>query len=358
MPSSSFAVTRARQAGSLRPSPGFRIAAPPGDATPREEATATSEMIVNADTHPLVTVITPTYNRADYLPEVIESVLSQSYPRLEYIVVDDGSTDATQQILDHYRPQIVVARQANRGEAHAVNHGLSLAHGKYVGVINSDDPALPGLIVHTVSTFLAHPQLVVTYPDWLMIDESGSVIDQVRTAEYSYIEMVRSHHCVPGPGAFFSRSLATRLRGRDPVFRYVGDFDFWLRAGLEGPFLRIPKMLATFRLHSGGASSAARGRRMAEEHVSLVTKLYSRPDLPPDVLSVRREAFSSAYYVAGVVLGDQRSWRKKSFFIRAVITAPQALWTRYRSRLHVIGEELHLRWILKLWRVVRRTRAH
>jgi GT2 family glycosyltransferase len=166
------------------------------------------------------------------------------------------------------------------------------------------------------------PEILVAYPDWYIIDGKGLKLGHRITPEYDYVHMLRRHHCLPGPGAFFRKNVVEWLGGRDDRFRYVADFDFWLRAGLLGPFARIPKTLATFRWHAGGASSREQGASMAEEHIRLVEKIYSMPNLPEPVLRVKKEAFSNAYYEAAVSLGTQVLDVKRDYYRRAVALYP------------------------------------
>jgi hypothetical protein len=124
----------------------------------------------------------------------------------------------------------------------------------------------------------------------------------------------------------------------------VADFDFWLRAGLVGPFRRIPETLATFRLHPAGATSSAKGREMADEHLRLVKKIYALPSLPEDVRAVRREAFGSANYIAGCVCGDGSSLLKKRYFAAALLNSPTKYHSEYRNRMPGIRYELRHGW--------------
>ena len=284
---------------------------------------------------PLVTIITPAYNRAAYLKEVIASVLDQEYPRVEYIVLDDGSKDNTVEILKQHEGRIRWESHPNMGETRTVNKGFRMASGDIICVVNSDDPLLPGAISEIVKYMVAMPETIVAYPDWKMIDENGRTIRYMRTFDYNYIDMLRWHHCIPGPGSFFRREIAEKLHGRDSQFRYVGDFDFWLRAGLKGHFVRVPKILATFRMHSESASVKEHSEVMAEEHIRLVNSIYEMPDLPAEVLKVRKEAYSSAYYVAGVVCGNNVMVRGK-YYARAVAYVPMKYAGEYRKRIIVM----------------------
>ncbi len=267
---------------------------------------------------PLVTIVTPTYNRADYLPGVIDSVLAQDYPNLEYLVLDDGSTDDTRAVLTQYDGRIQWESHANMGEARTVNKGWAIARGEFVAVVNSDDPILPGLVEAAVDYLLAHPDVLVVYPDWDMIDAEGRVMQTIRTYDYDYIDMLRWHHCLPGPGAFIRRRAFECEPSRNPDYRYVGDFEYWLRLGLHGPFARLPHTLATFRFHPGSASNAAKGLRMAEEHILMLDRYYERADIPPAARRVRAEAYSSAHYIAAIQCLHQRE-AARSYFLRSIL---------------------------------------
>lgn len=264
-----------------------------------------------------VSILTPVYNQVRYIAETLDSVLSQGYPNLEYLVIDDGSTDGTPEILKTYSNRIKLESQSNMGETATVNKGVAMLSGEIVGVINGDDPLLPGAVEAIAQRFIDDPDLAVVYPDWKMIDADGKLLEYRKTKDYDYANMVRGHNCLPGPGTFFRRELFLKLNGRDPNFRYVADFDFWLRAGLVGRFARIPQTLATHRWYSGGTSTAARGAAMAEEHIQLINKLFSQPDLPPAILRIKNEAFSTAYFTAGVCCGNdlplKRSYYRKAF---------------------------------------------
>src|SRR3972149_444079 len=128
------------------------------------------------DSMPLVSIVTPTYNRASYLSETIESVLNQSHRNIEYIVLDDGSTDDTRHVLEKYGKRLIWESHTNIGEARTVNKGWRMAHGEFVVVVNSDDPILPSMVEAGVAFMRERPQVLVAYPDWLEIDEHSRVI--------------------------------------------------------------------------------------------------------------------------------------------------------------------------------------
>ncbi|MBA3868781.1 MAG: glycosyltransferase [Anaerolineae bacterium] len=251
---------------------------------------------------PLVTFITATYNGADYLRETIDSILAQTYPNIEYIVLDDGSSDNTIEILKSYRERIKWESHSNMGECRTINKGYSMAKGDYIIAVSADDPMKSNLAEISVQVMEAHPDALVGYPDWDNIDFHGNVIKNFKLLDYDYNIMLRMHFNIPNAGTIIRRRALELETGRDPQFRFVHDYEFYLRVGLHGPFVHIPHTLATWRSHPGSTSVNSRNAKMAAEDVACVEKLYERTDLSEAVKKARPEALSTAYYIAGLIL--------------------------------------------------------
>lgn len=255
--------------------------------------------------YPLVTIITPTYNRASYLGETILSILNQGYPNIEYIVLDGQSTDNTLEVVKKFKGKIIWDSHKNMGEQWAVNKGFSMAHGEIIGIVNSDDPLLPGAISEIVNFMVANPKIIGVYPDWIKTDKDGKEIEKVILPDYNYEYMLRKHSCTPGPATFYRKIIIDKLKGRDDQFKYVSDFDLVLRAGLIGKFARIPKFLTTFRVHPEAATAKNKGFVMAIEHISLLNKIFSLPNLPPNIKRIKPEAYEKACEAARICRGDK-----------------------------------------------------
>lgn len=252
------------------------------------------------------TVITPVYNGRGYIAETIESVLAQREEKravpFDYIVVDDGSTDGTGDfVAGRYGDRLRLIRQPNQGEPAAVNRGIAEASTDIVGIVNADDPIRPDLVRVAVHALESNPDFVAIYPDWEMIDAVGAIVQTIRASDFDLRMHLEQHLCLPGPGAFFRRSALRGELARDPRWRYTGDYEMWLRLALRGRIVHIPRVLATWRRHSAGASQAARTWLMASNKVDMIEAFFRRPDLPADVRALERQAMSSALYCAALL---------------------------------------------------------
>jgi glycosyltransferase involved in cell wall biosynthesis len=129
---------------------------------------------------PLVSVVVPAYNQADYLAAAIESVLSQDYPAVELIVLNDGSTDATREVLQHYAGRFYFESHTNIGQAATLNKGWRMAKGGILSYLAADDTLAPHAVSASVRALLAHPDVVMTYGDFNLIDPSSRFIRRVQ----------------------------------------------------------------------------------------------------------------------------------------------------------------------------------
>ncbi len=194
---------------------------------------------------PLVSVVIPTYNRADFLPQAVESVLAQSYKDFELLVVDDGSTDHTPATLRPYLSYLRCLRQENRGVSAARNRGIGESRGELIAFLDSDDRWQRDKLKHQVEFFLANPRAAVCYTDEIWIRRGRRVNPKKKHAKYSgYIFEKALPLCIISPSSVMVR------RG---VFEEVGlfdeslpaceDYDMWLRVTLRHHVHFIPQPL-------------------------------------------------------------------------------------------------------------------
>ena len=199
---------------------------------------------------PLVTVVTPSFNMDRYLPRTIESVLSQDYPNIEYIVMDGGSTDGTHEILQGYGDRLQYFSEPDKGPSDAVYKGFQHAHGEILAWMGADDIYLPGAVRTGVEALMARPDIEVVYGEGYWIDEAGAVISRYPTLPFD--PKVLERDCFICQPASFFRASAYRRCGLDPDVNISFDYDLWIRMVKQGiRFQMIPPYLAGSRMHHG-----------------------------------------------------------------------------------------------------------
>jgi glycosyltransferase involved in cell wall biosynthesis len=253
---------------------------------------------LTAEGAPLVSIVTPSYNQAAYLEETIVSVLEQDYPNIEYIVVDDGSTDGSLDIVERYADRLAWwTRQENAGQVAALNRGFERARGEIVGWLNSDDVFLPGCVSRVVEELERDPDVLLVYGDNVFLHPDGRE-EPLPARPFDPAEMVRtcSNH-VPQPGSLFRRR-ALQLAPLDERSYYFFDFEFVLRLSEHGRVKRIDEPLAIYRLHPESKSIGAPLRKAAD-YLRLADDFFAGPGLPDFLRRQARAGRARAYLDAG-----------------------------------------------------------
>jgi glycosyltransferase involved in cell wall biosynthesis len=246
----------------------------------------------------LVSVVTPSFNQGAFIAETIESVLGQEGARIEYLVVDGGSTDATLDVLCGYGDRTRWISEPDRGQADAINKGWRRTSGEIIAWLNADDVYLPGAVRQVVEVFASRPEVDAVYGDCDYVDAGGRRLEPYPTRPYDYLALVReARNYIPQPATFLRRRVLDRVGPLDESLHYVMDFDYWLRLGLHHTMAYLPVRLAATRLHPG-AKSVTSGAGFGQELAGVYRRLFARDDLPPLVRAVEREAMGNVYYLA------------------------------------------------------------
>lgn len=246
---------------------------------------------------PTITVITPVFNGEKYISDTINSVLkySKNY-QVEYIVINDGSTDQTQNIITGYSEYLRIITTRNLGESKSVNRGICESNSEILLVVNADDPLFTSKIFEGIEEkFISNPNIVAVYSNWQQIDMQGEIQKVISPGPYSEKELIGKFHCLPGPGTFFRKSSAQKIGGRNEKWKFVGDYDFWLRLSREGHFLFRNETLAQWRNHSESTSTRIRNVILAKERINVMKEFTSNYNIHPNL---RKLSLSSAYYYA------------------------------------------------------------
>ena len=214
------------------------------------------------DNLPLVSIITPSFNQARYLEATIQSVLEQDYPRIEYIIVDGGSTDGSVDVIKKYEGRLAwwVSEQ-DKGQTDAINKGFNRANGEILAWINSDDTYNPGAIRAAVNFLIQNPEMAMVYADCDFINEQGSVIGKFKSAQTDYRRLREGYVHIPQQTMFFRTRYWKELGPLDPSFYFAMDYDLWTRIAAHAPIKYLAgQTWANFRIHNSGKTTSADDR--------------------------------------------------------------------------------------------------
>ncbi len=246
---------------------------------------------------PLVSIVIPSYNHATYLDEAIQSVVNQDYPDIELIVMDDGSTDGTHEVLKKYTGRFYCETHTNMGQANTLNKGWQMAKGEILSYLSADDVLLPNAVSKSVGYLQVDRDVVLTYCDFNLIDPKSNVLRRKKAPDFNYRDMVIKLICQPGPGVFFRRQAFESAGLWNSSLRQMPDYEYWLRLALVGRFQRVPEVLALFRVHTESQSFAKSDMSKSEEPPRIISEFFQRQDVPADLVAARDEALSNAYLV-------------------------------------------------------------
>ena len=190
---------------------------------------------------PLVSVIIPTYNRGWTIKEAIDSVLAQSFIDFELMVVDDGSTDNTSEILDSYRDDIKVLSQENNGVSAARNRGVATASGIFIAFLDSDDLWLPEKLSSQVDFFNSNPDALICQTEEIWVRKNMRVNPKKRHKKpWGMIFEPSLDLCLVSPSAvMIKRSLFEEVGVFDETLPACEDYDLWLRISCRYPVFLI-----------------------------------------------------------------------------------------------------------------------
>ncbi|HRY97924.1 MAG TPA: glycosyltransferase [Bacteroidales bacterium] len=200
----------------------------------------------------LVSIVIPVFNGSDYLGEAIDSALAQSWPQVEVIVVDDGSTDDTGEICRRYGERIRYFRKENGGQSSALNYGIERMQGDWFSWLSHDDLYFPEKIARQMQVALRNPGVVV-YSDWMTVGAGGEPLGSIRIRQadalrfrYRLITENPYHGC-----SMLVPSSAFRQAGVfDTGIPLTSDVDLWFRMAATIPFVHVPEVLVKGRVHA------------------------------------------------------------------------------------------------------------
>lgn len=215
-------------------------------------------VILNKDpAWPKISVVTPSYNQAQFLEKTILSVLNQNYPNLEYIIIDGGSSDGSTEIIKKYEKYLAYwVSEKDKGMYEAINKGLKIATGDILAYLNSDDLYNPDTLKIIAQYLTRNSETMAIYSDCEMIDKNDNFLYIYHFPKFkfsNYIALNWSY--IPQPTTFWRRIINEKLGNFDVSFKMAGDYEFFARIGKHFKIDKLDLNLSKFRLHNSSLTS-------------------------------------------------------------------------------------------------------
>ena len=271
---------------------------------------------------PVVSVVMPVYQAAAFLAEAIESLLAQTQPAFELIAVDDGSTDASSRILEHYAkldPRVRVHRKPHEGVIRARNAGLALAKAPFVACMDADDVSLPDRLALQISALTAQPDVVCVGGAFDVIDAKHRLLGRTHppTDHAEILAMaLRGRSPICGSNATFRRDEVLAIGGYGADADFVEDLDLWLRLAEVGRLANLPSVISKVRFHDASQSATEQERQLdavarvvnrACERRGIGERIARPPAWRPLATRRSQQTFAAAWARSAWHLGERRT---------------------------------------------------
>ena len=226
--------------------------------------------------NPLVSIITPVLNGIKYLDVCIQSVLNQSYPHIEHIFIDGGSTDGTVEILSSYQARnparIRLVSEPGTNAMEAWNKGWEVAKGDILEFLGADDFLAPGAVLTVVEFFKLNSDAYFVFGACNTINEIDGITRRTGTKEFNLREAINFACDIPTRSAFYRREVIERVGFLGPSV-YACDFDYWIRVGKKFRIHRVDEVLSSSRLHKD-CISISMGQRIYHRELFIISRRH------------------------------------------------------------------------------------
>jgi glycosyltransferase involved in cell wall biosynthesis len=288
---------------------------------------------------PLVSIVTPSYNQGRFIEETILSVLNQDYPRIEYIIMDGGSTDETLDILRKYTGRLTWYSEKDKGQSDAINKGLRLAKGEILAYLNSDDTYLPGAISRAVRYLTAkNPDSPLVYGEGYNITAEGTIIERYPTEPFDFHHLAETCF-ICQPTTFWKRDVMETIGLFDENLHYAMDYEYWIRVAKQyGTLGYLNEYLANSRVYPETKTLSKRFEAHAEI-LNVIRTHYGEGNIPSTWI------YAYAHHYMDRLVSRQT--RPKNIFFMLGMTVVAAL--KFLQYNHTIPFSEFRRW--KEWYV-------
>lgn len=215
------------------------------------------DIILNKDlNYPKISIVTPSYNQAQFLERTILSVLNQNYPNLEYTIIDGGSIDGSVEIIKKYEKYLIYwVSEKDNGQTQAINKGFQKSTGKIIAWLGSDDTYLPEIFYKIMKSFKNNPEADLIFGNIYFINEHDKRIGELKFTEFDFDTLIYEGGNLHQTGTFWTRKIYEKVGGLDSNYKFCMDYDFFCRVAKVGKLCHIRDFFANFRMHKDTKSS-------------------------------------------------------------------------------------------------------
>ena len=252
----------------------------------------------------MISIITPSFNQADFLERTILSVLEQDYPNVEYLIADGASTDGSVDIIRRYARDTSTqlstrlswwCSEVDAGQADAINKGFTHAKGDIIAWLNSDDLYLPETLSKVAKLFAKNPTAGIIYGDVLSIDGDGNPINVQQFAPYKLNDLM-AFNIISQPAVFMRRSVLEQAGYLDINYHFLLDHHLWLRMAQLAPMIYTPQILAKARYHED-AKNIAHAERFGTEAFKILDWMETQPLMVNILRDEKKEILAGAHHL-------------------------------------------------------------
>jgi glycosyltransferase involved in cell wall biosynthesis len=253
--------------------------------------------------YPRISLITPSLNQGKFIEATIQSVLSQNYPNLEYIVMDGGSSDNTVDILKRYSDQLKWVSEKDKGQTDAINKGLRMANGEILAYLNADDVFLPETLFKVAQIFMEHPETMWVTGQCRIVDEDNREIRRLITAyknfwlRFGQRFMLLITDYISQPATFWRAKALEDFGYPDESLHYAMDYEYWLRLYSKYPPLFIPEYLAAFKIHPHSKNTNAGHKNVYIDEERLAIQRHTNSKLLLTLHDIHRWLMTAVYSI-------------------------------------------------------------